>query len=286
MTEHVNPGPLVLSGEAFPSQQALLVAQARAARRWIIAMSAHAKTGHVGSCLSPIDVLVALYFHAMRVNPLEPAWPDRDRMILSKGHAAAALYTVLAARGFIPADLLWTYLGDGSALAGHVVTRVPGVELSTGSLGHGLGVGAGLALGAKHAGASWRTFVVLSDGECDEGSTWEAALSAGANGLDRLVAIVDANQMQALGRVSDVMPLEPLAEKWRSFGWNVVDLDGHDLGALCRAFDALPAATGKPTAIIARTILGKGVSFMEDRVEWHYLTPTADQVIQALAELA
>jgi transketolase len=280
-----DPGPLALQPASFASHTQFLEAQARAIRRWVVAMSGYARVGHVGSALSVVDVLTALYFHALHVDPRQPDQAGRDRLILSKGHAAAALYATLAARGFMPRERLWEYLTEGSALAGHVVTTLPGIEWSTGSLGHGLPVGAGMALGARRAASTWRVFVVMSDGECDEGSVWEAALIAGARHLDNLVAIIDGNHLQALGHTDDVLPLEPLAAKWRSFGWGVTDLDGHDMRALSQALDALPIEANKPSVIIARTVGGKGVSFMEDRIEWHYLTPTIAQVTQALEEL-
>jgi transketolase len=284
-TRQCDPGPLTLPPAAFESHQRFLEAQARAIRRWIVAMSGHARTGHVGSSLCVVDVLTALYFHALRVDALQPDLAGRDRLILSKGHAASALYATLAARGFLPHDTLWEYLTQGSELAGHVVAAVPGIEWSTGSLGHGLPVGVGMAMAARRAAATWRTFIVMSDGECDEGSVWEAALAAGALHLDNLVAIIDCNHLQALGRTRDVLPMEPFAAKWRGFNWSVSDIDGHDMHALTATLDALPIEAGKPSVILARTVGGKGVSFMEDRIEWHYLTPTIAQVTQALEEL-
>jgi transketolase len=205
---------------------------------------------------------------------------------LSKGHAAAALYAVLAERGFVPSEWLEHYCEDGWPLAGHVVHKgVPGVEVSTGSLGHGLSLGAGMALACAREPERYRVFVLLSDGECDEGSTWEAALFASHQRLDNLVAIVDKNELQGFGRVSEVMGLEPFADKWRAFGWAVEEVDGHDHGALEAALGGTPLLRGKPTLIVANTAKGKGVSFMEDQFTWHYRSPNAEELERALAEL-
>jgi transketolase len=281
-----DPGPLRLEPKDFPDEAAYLAAQARAIRRWIVVLSGHANMGHVGSALSVVDLLAALYFKILRVDPARPRWEERDRFILSKGHAALAAYVTLAARGFFPERELWDYLTDGSRLLAHVTTGVPGIELSTGSLGHGLSVGAGMAFAARKARQSWRTFVVLSDGECNEGSTWEAAHAAGHMGLESLTAAVDYNNMQALGTAREVMNPEPFADKWRSFGWGVREIDGHDTAAVLTAFRDAPYEKGKPSVVLARTKLGKGVSVMEDKLEWHYLSPKPEHVALALKELA
>jgi len=243
-----------------------------------------ARASHIGSSLSIADILAVLYEDILRSRPAEPAWPDRDRLIVSKGHAAAAVYAALANRGFFPRDWLDTYCADGSRLAGHITHGVPGVELSTGSLGHGLPVAAGLAVAAHRGALSWRVFALLSDGDCDEGSTWEAALFAAHHRLEKLTAIVDYNRIQGFGRVGEVLELDPLGDKWRAFGWGVVEVDGHDHGALRTALEG-PAQAGRPTAVIAHTVKGKGVGFMEDRLEWHYKSPTDEQLLHALRGL-
>ncbi|HEV2177597.1 MAG TPA: transketolase [Terriglobia bacterium] len=260
-------------------------------RRHVVRMTHRAKSSHVGSSLSMADLLAVLYSRVLRLDPSRPDWPDRDRFILSKGHAAAAAYAVLAERGFFPVAALDTFYQDGSALAGHIThTGVPGVDASTGSLGHGLGLACGMALAATPGGhgrdaRSYRVFALLSDGECDEGSIWEAALFAAHEGLENLVAIVDYNKIQSLGRVEDVMPLEPFAEKWRAFGWAVREIDGHDVAAIAAALKAAPFAAGRPSCVIAHTVKGKGVSFMEDKLLWHYRPPDEQELRLALAEL-
>ncbi len=231
------------------------------------------------------DLLAHLYGGFLRVDPRQPHWSDRDRMILSKGHGVAILYAALAERGFFPVDELANYARDGSLLTSHPNHLVPGIEFSTGSLGHGLPVGCGLALFAQRRRAPWRTVVLMSDGELDEGSNWEAFLFAAHHRLDNLLAIVDFNKIQSLGHVSAVMNLEPLAEKLRAFGWSVREIDGHDHAAIGEALSELPADVGRPTVIIAHTVKGKGVSFMEDRLKWHYQSPDSEQLAQALREL-
>jgi transketolase len=230
------------------------------------------------------DILAVLYGGVLRVKPDEPAWQRRDRLIVSKGHAAAAVYAALAERGFFPRQLLETYCQDGSTLTGHISHRVPGVEFSTGSLGHGLSLACGIALAGRQ-GDGFRAFVILSDGECDEGSVWEAALFASHHRLDNLAAIIDYNKIQSFGRVDEVLALEPFAAKWRAFGWTVAEIDGHDHDALRATLEAAPAEEGRPTAIIAHTVKGKGVSFMEDRLAWHYKSPSEEQLDEALREL-
>jgi transketolase len=257
---------------------------ARRIRAHALRMVHRARASHIGSCLSCADILAVLYANVLRVDAQRPDAPGRDRFVLSKGHAAAVLYAVLAERGFFPKDWLERYGDDGSKLAGHVVHKgVPGVELSTGSLGHGLSVGVGMALAGARATEPYRAFVLLSDGECDEGSVWEAALFAGHHRLENLTAIVDKNALQSFGRVSEVLTLEPFAEKWRAFGWEVQEVNGHDHEALLAASSA--ARRGKPRVIIGDTTKGKGVSFMEDQLLWHYRSPSAEELAQALAEI-
>ncbi|MFI5394409.1 MAG: transketolase [Candidatus Binatia bacterium] len=259
---------------------------ARQVRRQVLRMVTRAKASHVGSCLSVTDLLAVLYGQVLRVDPARPDDPERDRLILSKGHAAAALYAVLAERGFFPKAWLERYGQDGQPLAGHSHHYgVPGVEVSTGSLGHGLPIGVGMALAAKRDGRTARTFVVLSDGECDEGSVWEAALFAPQHQLANLVAIVDYNKIQSYGTVKEVLDLTPFAEKWRAFRWAVREIDGHNHREILEATRDVPLEPGRPTAIIAHTIKGKGVSFMENLLLWHYRNPSEEQLQQALMEL-
>lgn len=244
-----------------------------------------ARASHIGSCYSMADLLAALYGSVLRIKPDQPDWPDRDRLLVSKGHAAAAVYAVLAETGFFPVDWLETYCQDGTRLAGHVTHSVPGVELSTGSLGHALSVACGMALAGKVDAAAYRVFVLLSDGECDEGSIWEAALFAPHHRLDNLVAIVDYNKIQSFGTVRDVLDLEPFADKWRAFGWSVVEVDGHDHVGLLNVLASPPHAPGRPTVAIAHTIKGKGVSFMENQLAWHYKSPSDEDLAAALEQL-
>ncbi len=259
---------------------------AKRIRRHAVRMTNLGGSSHVGSVLSMADIVAVLYGGIMRIDPAEPNWPDRDRFILSKGHAGAGIYAALAESGFFPIEWLEKHCADGSVLSGHVSHRgVPGVELSTGSLGHGLPVGAGMAYGAKLDEATRRVFVLLSDGECDEGSTWEAAMFASHHRLDNLVAIVDYNKIQSLATVAETLELEPFADKWRSFGWSVVEVDGHNHNALYTQLSNLPKTVGKPTCILAHTVKGKGVSFMERSVLWHYRTPRGSEYDEALNEL-
>ncbi len=241
---------------------------------------------HIGSILSVAEILAVLYTGVLRVDPENPTWPERDRMILSKGHAGAAMYAVLAETGFFPVEQLKTHYANGSLLSGHVSHRgVPGVEVSTGSLGHGLGIGVGMALGARMDGASWRTYVVLGDGECDEGSVWESALQAAQYGLDHLIAVIDYNHMQSLDFVDKTLRLEPFEAKWRDFGWDVQSVDGHSCAELRHAFENAKAEEGKPHVILANTVKGKGISFMENQILWHYRVPQGEEYEAALKEL-
>lgn len=261
-------------------------ALAASIRRQTLRMVHHANASHVGTCLSMADILAVLYGAVLRYRAEEPQWRDRDRLILSKGHGAAALYAVLAACGFFPAQWLDHYADDGSPLLGHASHHVPGVEFSTGSLGHGLPVGCGIALAGKRAQQDYYTYVLLSDGEMDEGSVWEALLFAPQHRLDRLVAIIDHNKIQSFGTVEEVLSLAPLGDKLRAFRWDVVEVDGHDHDALRAAMVGLPRHAGQPTAVIAHTVKGKGVSFMEHQLAWHYKSPNSEQLAAALGELS
>jgi transketolase len=257
----------------------------RDVRRNDLAMIRRAGLGHIGSDFSVTDILVTLYGAVLSIDPTDPQAADRDRLILSKGHSAGALYAVLALCGFFPLAELQTFAAPLSPLNGHPNrTKVPGVETNTGPLGHGFPVAVGAALAAKMRGSGSRTFVVLGDGELQEGSNWEAAMTASHYELSNLTAVVDRNRLQQGARTEDTKQLEPLADKWLSFGWEVRHADGHDHNKLLAAFG--PSTTGKPVCVIANTIKGKGVSFMEDRVEWHHKVPTAEQAAAAYEELA
>jgi transketolase len=270
---------------ASPSNPSL-AAIARRIRARVLRMSHDGGAPHLGSCLSCVDILVAAYFGALRIDVTHPDAAARDRFILSKGHAAAALYATLAARGFFPEHLLDSYNRAGSVLAEQPSPGcVPGLEAATGSLGHGLSLAAGMALAARIQGCESRVVVLLSDGECNEGTVWEAALFATAQHLDHLMAVVDYNGWQATGRSDEIMALAPLAEKWRAFGWSTREVDGHDVEALVRALSRLPNGSGQPAALIAHTIKGKGVSFMEDDNNWHYRVPSDDELKAALEQL-
>ena len=259
---------------------------ARRLRGRLVQMSHTARAPHLGSALSCVDLLVAAYWGALRIDPHQPQDPQRDRFILSKGHAAAALYAVLAVRGFFPEQQLATYGRPGSCLPEQMSPGcVPGVEAATGSLGHGLSLGAGMALAGRIQPRGYRVWVVLSDGECNEGSVWEAALFAAARQLTNLLAIVDFNRWQATARSEEVLALSPLADKWAAFGWHVSEVDGHDLGELHQAIGRWVHSGQGPACIIAHTIKGRGVSFMEDDNNWHYRIPTEDEVRAAQAEL-
>ncbi len=252
----------------------------------IIRMTCAAGSGHPGGSLSVIDILLVLFFREMRINPDMPGAPDRDRFVLSKGHAAPALYAVLAARGFFRRELLNTLRKLGSPLQGHPdMRKLPGVEMSTGSLGQGLSVANGMALAARLSRSRSRVYVVLGDGETQEGQVWEAAMTAAHYRLDNLVAFVDNNGLQIDGPTSEVKQVEPLTDKWRSFGWHVLEVDGHDLGAIARTLDEAREVTGKPVMIIAHTVKGKGVSFMEGQVDWHGCAPSSKEMAEALEEL-
>lgn len=263
-----------------------LQAIAKKVRRHIVTMITTAKSGHPGGSLSAVEILVTLYFDKLRHDPANPKWPERDRFILSKGHAAPVLYAVFVEAGYTPEGPLNTLRRIGSIYQGHPDVRfIPALEASTGSLGVGLSLGLGMAEAARLDKSPSRVYVLLGDGEIQEGQIWEAAMYGSFHKVDNLVAIVDSNKIQLDGFVKDIMALEPLADKWRAFGWNVIQLDGHDIAALQKAFDDAAAAKGKPTVILANTIKGKGVSFMENNPKFHGVAPTADELVRALEEI-
>lgn len=259
---------------------------ARNIRLSALRMVHKAKASHLGGAFSMADILAVLYCEALKIDPRNPAAPGRDRLILSKGHTCSTLYAALAEAGFFPKEKLTTYCDNASPLAGHITKSVlPGIEFSTGSLGHGLPVACGMALAAKRDGSPARFFVIMGDGECDEGSVWEAFLFAAQHRLDNLTAIIDFNGIQSLGNTAEVMNLEPLAEKLKAFNWSVQDIDGHDIAALRGAFSAIKPGAGRPACVIARTIKGKGVSFMQDKLLWHYRSPSDEELKAAILEL-
>ena len=242
--------------------------------------------GHPGGDLSAADILATLYLRILNIDPRNPNMPARDRFIMSKGHSSGALYATLARAGFFDEEDLSSYMTPGSKLNGHPDrNKIPGVEANTGPLGHGLPIAVGCALAAKIDGSKWRTFVLTGDGELQEGSNWEAAMSAAQFKLDNLTVIVDRNRFQQGAGTEETIQLEPLAEKWRAFGWAVVDVDGHDHALLIECFQKLPVVAGKPTCVIAHTLKGKGVSFMQDRSGWHHRVPTAEELRLATLEL-
>jgi transketolase len=263
-----------------------LTARARELRRTVLDMVYKVQSGHLGGAFSAAEILVTLYEHELNVQPGEPSWPDRDRFVLAKGHAAPALYVELAERGFFPKEVLATFRQVGSLLQGHPdMKKTPGVDMSTGSLGQGLSAAIGMALAARLDGRSYRTWAVLGDGELDEGQVWESAAFAAAHKIDNLTAIVDWNRVQLDGTTDEILPMGPLPEKWRSFGWEVLECDGHDVASLLSAYAKAKAVTGKPAVILAHTVKGKGVSFMENKAAWHGAPPNAEQYEQAQAEL-
>jgi transketolase len=264
----------------------ILHEKARRIRCDALWMAHLSNTAHVGGSLSIADIVATLYFGIMRVRPEQPDWPDRDRFILSKGHNCSAVYSALAERGYFPREELLTYRRIGSRLQGHPdMAKLPGVEMTTGSLGHGLSAGIGMALAGKLDKRDYRVFVVLGDGEIQEGLVWEAALAAPNFKLDNLVAILDRNGFQSGGAVGDIMPLGDQAARWRSFGWDVWEIDGHDIPSLVEAFRGSPRRPGVPTFILCNTVKGKGVSFMENDNLWHGKAPDREQLEQALEEI-
>jgi len=259
---------------------------AKKLRRHIVTMVGAAGSGHPGGSLSAADIVTCLFFNVLRHNPADPDWPDRDRFILSKGHAAPVLYSALAESGYIPVEMLPTLRKIGSCLQGHCeVGTTPGVEITAGSLGQGLSFSIGIALAGKLDAKGYRVYTLLGDGELDEGQVWEAAMSAAHFKVDNLTAIVDNNGLQIDGWNKDVMNLDPLNDKWKAFGWNVIDIDGHDIPQILDALNQAKTVTGKPTVIIAHTVKGKGVSYMENNVDFHGKAPSAEQVEIALKEL-
>jgi transketolase len=260
-------------------------ALARAVRGHCLCMTHRGKSGHVGSMLSMAEILAVLYQRVLRMDPQRPDWEERDRFVLSKGHGGCAVYAVLGELGFFPRDWFEGYYRDAGKLMGHISHHVPGVEFSTGSLGHGLPVAVGMALAARHAGQTHRVVCLLSDGDCNEGSTWEAVFFAAQHQLDNLTVIVDYNRIQALGRSQDVLDLEPFARKLEDCHWTVKEVEGHEVVALDAALRTLPFGAGQPSWLICHTIKGKGVSFMEDTVACHYGSVNDEQLAQALAEV-
>jgi len=255
-------------------------------RRHAVRMTHYGKSSHIGAVLSVADILAVLYGRILKVKPDDPDWHDRDRFILSKGHAGAGVYAILAEIGFFPVEELRNHYANGSRFSGHVSHKgIPGVEISTGSLGHGLPIGVGMAYAATLDDRRHRIFVLMSDGECDEGSNWEAILFAAHHKLSNLVAIVDYNKMQSLKSVAETLALEPFAEKWRAFGWKVLEVDGHEHAALIAALKTQPRKEYKPLCVIAHTTKGKGVSFMENAVLWHYRSPQGEEYLDAMKEL-
>jgi transketolase len=282
MSVAIETAPTVLE----PATVADLKQKAAQLRGQVVQMSHAAQAAHLASSLSCCDVLAAAYWHVLNIDPSQPKDPLRDRFILSKGHAAAALYSALAFKGFFPLAELNTFCEDGGRLAEHPPANIlPGVEAATGSLGHGLPIGCGMALAGRIRGEAFRVYALLSDGENNEGSVWEAAMFAAAQKLENVCVIVDYNKWQATARSNDTLMLSPLRDKWAAFGWDAVEIDGHDVATLARLMMNVPNGSGKPVALIAHTIKGKGVSFMEDDNNWHYRAPTADEVVKAHKEL-
>ncbi len=271
---------------APPIDAVALKLQAALLRGKVVEMSHAAQAAHLASSLSCADIVTAAYWHVLNIDPAKPKDPLRDRFILSKGHAAAALYATLAMKGYFPLAELDTYCQDGGRLAEHPPANLlPGVEAATGSLGHGLPLGCGMALSGRIKGERFRVYALLSDGENNEGSVWEAAMFAAAQKLENVCVIVDYNKWQATGRSNETLMLAPLRDKWTAFGWDAQEIDSHDVAALAAAMQRLPNGSGKPVALIAHTVKGKGVSFMEDDNNWHYRAPTADEVVRAKKEL-
>jgi len=278
--------PILPPGHDRDARLAALARAARTIRRTALQMVHRARMGHPGGDLSAADILAVLFLHVLRLDPVDRLAPGRDRFILSKGHCAAALYATMAEAGLLAREELAGFGAPLSALNGHPDrNKVPGIEANTGPLGHGLPIGVGLALAAKMDRAPWRAFVLTGDGELQEGSNWEAAMAASQFGLDNLAVVVDRNGLQLGDATERTIGLEPLADRWRAFGWAVADVDGHDLAALIERLGALPIEAGRPSCVIAHTHKGRGVSFMEDRAEWHHRVPSDDELRRALREL-
>jgi len=289
MTEQVAALARAVDGDEIARLQEV----ARQIRLEVIKAVYHARAGHLGGPLSAADMLAALYFHVMRIRPDEPAWPDRDRFVLSKGHSSIGLYAAMALRGYFPVEELATFDAAHSRLQGHPdMTRLPGLDMSSGSLGMGISAAMGMALGARLTGHDVRAYVMLGDGECQEGEVWEAAMAAARYGLDNLVAIVDHNKLQQYGwpgdgpdgRTPPEVPGE-LVAKWKAFGWRVLEMDGHDMADILRVLDEATHGDGRPIAVIAHTVKGKGVSFMEGHYFWHTRVIKPEEFAQAMSEL-
>jgi len=264
---------------------AFLAEKAREVRSRILDMIYRAKSGHPGGALSAADIVTALYFDILRIDPGNPRWPDRDRFLLSKGHACPVLYACLAMRGYFGLEHLDTLRQFGSILQGHPIRKTPGIDMTTGSLGHGLSIGLGMALEGQLRGGDYRVFVLLGDGEINEGLVWEAAMAAAKYRTDRLIAIVDRNRLQMDGCCDEIMPMGDIAAKFRAFGWKTFEIDGHDMVQILRAVERARRVRGRPSCIVANTVKGKGVSYMEDRFEWHGKCPSADELACAMREI-
>ncbi len=262
-----------------------LEAKAKIFRRDILETLEVAGSGHPGGSLSAVEIMIGLYGHAMNHKPADPKWDGRDRLIVSKGHVSPVVYVTLANFGYFPKEELKTFRKFGARLQGHVVTKVPGVEFNTGSLGHGLSYANGIALGARMRGKTFKTYCIMGDGEIQEGSVWEAAMTAAHFKIDNVCAIIDYNKVQENGPTSEIKGLEPLGQKWAAFGWHVIEVDGHNLREVINALDEFKNIKGKPTVIIAHTVKGKGVSFMEGKCAWHGKAPNKEQLASALLEL-
>ena len=278
-----NTGVVSSSGQLYSIGE--LETVARELRRNVIKMTYTAASGHPGGSLSEIEILTALYFRVLVHDPMNPAWPERDHFILSKGHACPGLYVVLARCGYFPEEELWSFRQLDSLLQGHAHTLTPGVEMNSGSLGQGLSFAVGVALASNLDRLPSRVYALLGDGECDEGQVWEAAMAAAHYKLDNLTAFVDRNRIQNDRFTSEVMGLEPLGRKWRAFGWRVIEVDGHDISKVLNAVSSAKRTRGRPTVIIAHTVKGKGVSFMENNPEFHGRAPNKEEYEQALKEL-
>lgn len=276
---------ITVSGQTLPSKIQMLEEKAKACRRHVILMTMQAQSGHPGPSLSAMDIITALYFHEMRYDPARPTMKERDRFVLSKGHAAPALYAALAEAGFFPKNELMHFRQVDGLLQGHPCVKTPGVDATSGSLGLGLSVACGMALGAKLCQSDARVYVVIGDGESDEGQIWEAALFAAHHALDNLIVFTDRNQYQYDGATSEVLQLEPLGDKWRAFGWAVWEIDGHDFQQILNVLEQARTLKGQPKMILAHTIKGKGISFMEGDQAFHATAPTREQAERALREL-
>lgn len=264
----------------------LLKRKAVEIRMDLLTMIYNARTGHTGGSLSNTDILTVLYYKMMNIDPNNPNWDERDRYVQSKGHSVESLWAILADKGFFPKEELKTFSQFGSRLIGHPNNKVPGVEMNTGALGHGLPISVGMALAAKMDGKSYKVYTLMGDGELAEGSVWEGAMAAAQYKLDNLIAIIDRNKLQITGSTEDVMALEPLPDKWRSFGWEVIEVDGHDVEQLVEVFSHTPSVEGKPTMVIANTVKGKGISFAENVGAWHHHVPTKEEYDLAMEELS